>query len=68
MAFALDTDVGGDGDDDDDDDVDADDNDRRPADEANSFNFCDSPPLADFTAIEWWAIIDCDSFCDDGNL
>lgn len=59
--------MGGDSDDDDD-AVEPDDNDRRPADEANSFNFCDKPTCAGFTAIEWWAITVCESFDDDGNL
>ena len=67
LAFALDSDVGGNGDDDPDDE-----SDKRPADEANSLSFCERP-LGGFIAIEWWAITVCDSFDsdddgDDNNL
>lgn len=65
------------GDVDDADDVDADDadsdepldeSDRRPADVAKSLSFCESPTLGGFTAMEWCAIIDGESFDDDSNL
>lgn len=53
---------------DDADNVEPDESDRRPADVAKSLSFCESPTLGGFTAIEWCAIIDDESFDDDSNL
>lgn len=51
-----------------DDNAEPDESDRRPADVAKSFSFCESPTLGGFTAIEWCAIIDGESFGGDSNL